>query len=132
MPDADAAKMNLPILVVDDEGGVRELIKDILESSGYCVSTAENGRQARQRAQSCNFGLIIIDLLMPEEEGIETIVALRRDKPELKILAISGSGGPYLRMARYLGANEGLIKPFSCSELVDKVEYLLAACPDPR
>ncbi len=122
---------DLPILVVDDEPDVRELLKDILESFGYSVITAENGRQARERACSSGLALMIIDLIMPEEEGIETIMTLHRDKPELKILAISGSSGPYLRVARYLGANESLTKPFNCNELVEKVEHLLAECPAP-
>ena len=114
------------ILVVDDEPDVRELVKDILESGGYRVATAENGRQARDYAQSQKFKLLIIDLIMPEEEGIETIVTMRQERPALRILAISGSSGPYLQVARFLGANESLIKPFSCSELLEKVELLLA------
>ena len=127
-------KTHQPILVVDDEPDVRELVKDILESYGYHVTTAENGLQARESVRCSQFVLMIIDLIMPEEEGIETIVALHRENPGLKILAISGSNGPYLRIARHLGAMDTLNKPFCCSELIEKVEHLLAGCvlPDAR
>lgn len=114
------------ILVVDDEADVRELVKDVLESNGYFVVTAENGRDAMRRLQTHPVDLVVIDLIMPEREGIETIQALRRDHPKLPILAISGSVGPYLEAARLLGANASLNKPFSVDRLADTVAGLVA------
>ena len=63
---------------------------------------------------------------MPEAEGIETLQSLRFNRPELKILVISGAfGGSFLRCARALGAHAALKKPFSCESLLDSVRHLL-------
>ncbi len=113
------------ILVVDDEPDVRELVKDILESGGYRVLTAANGREALACLGRSDVDLLITDLVMPEQEGIDTIRILRQQKPGLKILAISGSFGPYLEVARMLGAQGALRKPFCVDSLIEKVESLL-------
>ena len=73
--------------------------------------------------------LIITDLIMPEKEGIETITELRRDFPDVKIIAISGGGriAPevYLRMARSLGALRTFAKPIERKEIIETVQELL-------
>jgi DNA-binding response OmpR family regulator len=115
------------IMVVDDEPDIRELIRDVLESRGFDVITAIGGREAIASLGLCHVDLLIIDLVMPEQEGIETIGMACRLFPKLKILAISGSEALYLRMARMLGAQETLEKPFSVDVLITKVEDLLAS-----
>jgi CheY-like chemotaxis protein len=115
------------VLVVDDEPAVRDLVKEILESGGYEVLTACNGREAMKCLRRNLVDLVITDLLMPEQEGIETIRAIRRGQPGLKILAMSGSAAPHLNTARKLGAQDSIRKPFSLESLLAKVEQLLAA-----
>lgn len=115
------------ILVVDDEPAVRDLVKEILESGGYAVLTASNGREAMKCLRRNIVDLVITDLVMPEQEGIETIRAIRRGQPGLKILAMSGSAAPHLGTACKLGAQDSIQKPFTMESLLAKVESLLTA-----
>jgi DNA-binding response OmpR family regulator len=119
------------ILVADDEPDVRDLIREILQESGFEVVTASNGQQAMERLESLPIDLLIVDLVMPEQEGLETIRMLRKRRPEVKILAISGSGALYLRVARLLGAQTTLQKPFTVDALVEKVTALLDGAGSP-
>jgi DNA-binding response OmpR family regulator len=113
------------VLVTDDERDVRELIQEILEEAGCQVLTAGDGRQAIAYLAQRSVDLFIVDLVMPEQEGIETISAVRQRWPGLKVLAISGSGALYLRVARLMGAQGTLQKPFTVDALIDKVESML-------
>ncbi len=114
------------ILVVDDDPGVRDVIRSMLEASGYSVLLAENGREAMRLLKTERADLILTDLVMPEQEGIETIKALRREYPELKVIAMSGAfGGDYLRIAAYLGAHATLAKPIQMETLLRLVEETL-------
>jgi DNA-binding NtrC family response regulator len=110
------------ILIVDDDQSVCRLLAAILEDSGYTTAQAPNGREAMALLESRPFDLVITDLVMPEQEGIETIKLLRRDFPELKVIAMSGAfGGDYLRIAGYLGAHQTLQKPISVDALLRAV-----------
>jgi CheY-like chemotaxis protein len=110
------------ILVVDDELGIRKLVRNVLAGVGYHVLEAENGREAAQQLETSEVDLAIMDLAMPEQEGIETIRTLRQVRPELKIIAMSGVfAGPLLRAAELLGAQASLAKPFQPDELLDAV-----------
>jgi CheY-like chemotaxis protein len=116
------------ILIVDDDLSVRQLLTAILDDAGYSTAQAENGRDAISQIQNASFDLIITDLVMPEQEGIETIKLLRRDFPQIKVIAMSGAfGGDYLRIAGYLGAHNTLQKPVSVEALLQAVEDALAA-----
>ncbi len=115
------------VLVVDDDPGVRDVIRSMLEASGYSVLLAENGKEAMRLLKSERADLILTDLVMPEQEGIETIKALRREYPDLKVIAMSGAfGGDYLRIAAYLGAHATLAKPIQMETLLRLVEETLA------
>jgi CheY-like chemotaxis protein len=114
------------ILVVDDEPAVRELVREILEGGGYEVLTACNGREAMKVLRRNLVDLVITDLVMPEQEGIETIRAIHRGQPGLKILAMSGSAAPHLSTALKLGAHDSIQKPFSIEALLATVERLLS------
>lgn len=122
------------ILIVDDDAGVRQVLKNMLVAAGYTVTLANNGREAMERLQREGFDLIITDLVMPEQEGIETIKLLRRDYPEVKIIAISGAfGGDYLRIAGFLGAHRTLAKPVRMETVIRTVEEALNSDePPPR
>lgn len=110
------------ILVVDDDPKVRDVIGAMLESAGYEVSLAKNGRDAVNMVQERPFTAILTDLVMPEQEGIETIKHIREHYPGIKIIAMSGAfGGDYLRIASYLGAHSTLAKPINLQVLLDTV-----------
>lgn len=114
------------VLVVDDDPGVRDVIRSMLESSGYSVLVAENGREAMRLLKSVRADLILTDLVMPEQEGIETIKALRREYPGIRVIAMSGAfGGDYLRIAAYLGAHATLAKPIQMDKLLKLVSETL-------
>jgi len=114
------------ILVADDEAGVRNLLRAILEQGGYEVIEAEDGKQALKQARAGGVDLVITDLVMPEQEGIETIQVLHKELPGIGIIAISGkSEGQYLKMAEMLGADAALAKPFSAELLLARVAEVL-------
>ena len=78
------------ILVADDDAGVRHLIRYSLEQAGYSVSEVTNGAEAIRAVHTAPFDLVITDILMPETDGLETIMHLRKRMPGLKVIAISG------------------------------------------
>ncbi|WP_321476269.1 response regulator [uncultured Paludibaculum sp.] len=115
------------ILVVDDDAAVREVVASMLRTAGYTVSVAANGREALTSLQHEKFQVIITDLVMPEQEGIETIKLIRRDYPDVRVIAMSGAfGGDYLRIAGYLGAHGTLAKPLQLATVLKAVSDALA------
>jgi DNA-binding response OmpR family regulator len=118
------------ILVIDDEPEMRTILRQILEKAGYEVVDASNGREGLRRYSEKPADLVITDLVMPEKEGIETILDLKRKFSGVKIIAVSGGGqvGPrdYLKLAGELGALKTFAKPFSMGELLKAVQELLA------
>lgn len=119
------------ILVVDDEDLVRMTLRQMLEAHGHEVMEAANGRDGLALFASDPADLVVTDIIMPEQEGIETIVQLRRQNPRLKIIAISGGGRTknmdFLKIASHVGADAILSKPFSTRELLDTVRRCLQA-----
>lgn len=117
------------ILVIDDDNDVRAMIGQTLEHAGYTVVLACDGNEGIKSFRADPTDIIITDIIMPEKEGIETIIELRRDFPDVKIIAISGGGrggaGGYLSMAEKLGAQRSFAKPFSRVELLDAIKELL-------
>ena len=114
------------ILVVDDDEQIRSFVASLLEAEGYTVVQAANGREAQARCGETAFDLLITDLVMPEQEGLETIHAIRGRQPSLPIMAISGAfGGAYLELARKLGASAVLHKPFEPCHMLREVHQLV-------
>lgn len=117
------------ILLVDDDNGILKMGQMILQRAGHAVTTATNGNEALQRAAESQFDLVITDLIMPDKEGIEVIMALRKRMPGLKVIAMSGGGrlnlDDNLAMARTLGAAHTLAKPFTGQELLTAIEAVL-------
>ena len=113
------------ILVVDDDLPSRSIISGMLEDAGYEVSVAVNGNGAIALHRAKPFDLIVTDLLMPEKEGIETILELHAGDENLKIIAMSSGDYENLLLARHLGALQILVKPFSEQQLVDTVREVL-------
>ncbi len=123
------------ILIIDDEELVRATVSAMLEESGYEVLEAGDGKEAlrllrkaslREREEEGGMpGLVITDMNMPERDGTQIIVDLRRLHPELRIIAISGSGRDLLNMATTLGADRILQKPFELEQLLETVRAVL-------
>jgi len=119
---------NKRILVIDDDVNVRDSIRLVLEAQGYEVDVACDGDKGIQLFKSCPFDIAIIDLLMPNKEGIETIKDLKKEFSDLVILAISGGSSfaniDYLDLAKKMGATSTLQKPFTAFDLVDAVKQI--------
>jgi DNA-binding response OmpR family regulator len=117
------------ILVMDDEAPIRVMLRQILEAEGHTVVDAPDGYAGMHLFRDAPADLVITDIFMPYKEGIETIVELRKNFPQTKVLAISGGGQmgtlDFLPAARQLGAHEVLYKPFEPQELLETVKAML-------
>ena len=116
-------------LVIDDDVLVQQAMKMVLESEGYVIHIADNGRQALQEISDFEPDIVITDIVMPDMEGLELIRSIRKMNLSLPILAISGmgpqQGGVYLQQAEKLGANMVLAKPFKRDQLLGSIRQLL-------
>jgi DNA-binding response OmpR family regulator len=123
------------VLVIDDNEDVRTLIELALQAEGFHVSVAANGHDGMSLLRKQIFDIVVTDILMPEKDGIETIAELRRDFPDVKIIAISGAlsatGFDYLRVPIQLGAARILRKPFEIQELVSAIRELVSTIDNP-
>lgn len=119
------------VLLIDDEEGVRTVIREVLDRAGYEVEVAEDGAHGLKIFAANPTPVVITDLIMPQMDGLEMIGALRRAYPWVKIIAISGGGRrlsrDYLPAAQALGADRILYKPFEPSEIVETVRELMAS-----
>jgi len=125
----EGVKAMATILVVDDDRQICALLKQVLEEQGYTVESALNGTEGISRYRSHPADLIILDILMPEKEGLETILDLRREFPKVKIIAMSGGSERaklnLLDLARRLGAQYTVNKPFELQTITDLVKKAL-------
>lgn len=116
----------MKILIIDDQPGIRNLFRLWLEREGFEVFEAENGMEGVRIQKQHLMDLIICDLIMPVQEGIETIAQLKNEFPDLGIIAISGGGkmGPdsYLSAAQHLGAWQVFAKPVDMKLLIDAIK----------
>lgn len=112
----------MKILVIEDHAGMARTIEAILVAAGHEVVLAPNGRVGVSLVGDGGFSLIITDIMMPEQDGLETIRHLAAQRPDLRIIAISGSdangGLDYLPAARQFGAVATLRKPFQPLDLI--------------
>ena len=117
------------ILLVDDDDSVRKTLRIALTRMGHEVEDVANGSLAWANFQARPADLVIMDLIMPEKEGLETIRLFKRNGAETKILAISGGGRMEARdllvIAEQLGADKALAKPFTNEELAEALKILL-------
>ena len=118
------------ILVIDDDVDFRAMFSVALRQMGHDVVEAVEGVQGVGLFQTRDFDLVITDLIMPGQEGIETISMLVKLCPTVKIIAMSGGGRTSpesnLKMSKRLGAKAILAKPFSMDELRSTIETVLA------
>jgi CheY-like chemotaxis protein len=120
------------ILVIDDDKATRELIQRILAKAGHEVSLAGNGREGLERLIEVRPAIVITDVFMPDKDGVETIIALKKAHPGIKIIAMSGGGRvgnlDFLQLAERVGADKVLQKPIRMAALLEGVTQL--AAPD--
>ena len=121
------------ILIIEDERPIREMLRSFLESEGYDVMDAADGKIGSRICHSEHVDLVITDIFMPEKEGLELIRELKQDFPRLKMIAISGGGtmegiGPaarnFLAIAEKFGVDFTFEKPFEMEMLLSAVKEL--------
>ena len=115
------------ILVVDDNAGVRTSARALLEAAGFQVVEAESGAAALRVLRSEGADVVLTDIFMPDTDGIELIHALRRDSPDLPIVAMSGGGKDVLAVARSFGAAGIVEKPLTQRKLVGAIRRAIGA-----
>ncbi len=116
----------MKILIIDDDNRIRNLFRMWLERDGYDVFEAENGMEGMKIQRANPMDLIVCDLIMPVQEGIETITQIKNEFPDVGIIAISGGGkiGPdsYLSVAEHLGAWRVFTKPVDMRLMIETIK----------
>jgi DNA-binding NtrC family response regulator len=121
--------MDTLVLIIEDNPVVRESLELILRSAGIDAVTASNGQEGMNLFRLRWPRVVVTDIIMPAQDGIETILQIRREAPETKIIAISGGGSvgnsDFLEIAIKLGAHVALAKPFAPAAFIDAVRTCL-------
>ncbi|MGN7610600.1 response regulator [Magnetococcales bacterium HHB-1] len=115
------------ILVMDAASGVRKLLRSMLSDIGHEVIDAADGFTGMRYASIYEVDLVIVDVLLPGKDGIEVILELQEERPNLHVIAIAGGGrgldaGFLLQVALDFGASQTLAKPFSTREVLEVVD----------
>lgn len=117
------------ILIIDDEAPIRLLLRDALEREGHQVLDAADGSEGVRLFKENPSDLVVTDIVMPNKEGLETIMELKKESPNVKIVAMSGGGkiapDSYLQMAKGLGAVQSFSKPFGIKTFLSAVKEIL-------
>jgi two-component system phosphate regulon response regulator OmpR len=114
------------ILVVDDDQRLRELLRTFLSRNGFRVTVAADAREARERLTSMEFDLMVLDVMMPGESGLDLAAALRQQRKTIPILMLTAMGEPRDRIAGLeRGVDDYLPKPFEPRELLLRVASIL-------
>jgi DNA-binding NtrC family response regulator len=120
--------MNKKVLIVDDDEHIRSLFSMALRDSGCLVESAENGKKGLKKFRDFSPHVVILDIVMPEQEGVETMRALRKIDPTLPVIAVSGGSRiqaqKYLTIMEALGANHTFKKPVPLDQLIEAVRDL--------
>ena len=114
------------VLGIDDEDRIRCLIREVLEQDGYVVEEAGGGKEGLERYRAHQADVVIMDILMPDQDGLESMLALRREFPSSHVIAMTGGGDMigilnFLDVAKMLGASRTLQKPFDVNVLLKAV-----------
>jgi len=114
------------ILVADDDKNIRRLLKAVLETEHYTVSTADNGEQALTVLEHEHIDLVLLDIMMPQMDGYEFASVIRENRPELPILMITAKQLPEDRKKGFLaGTDDYMTKPIDEEELLLRIKALL-------
>jgi CheY-like chemotaxis protein len=119
------------ILIIDDDETIRSVFKRYLSGKGYEVFVAADGRQGLRSLEEQPVDLVITDIMMPETDGLEVVMAIRGKEIDIPVIAISGGMHAmpmdFLPMAKKFGAREVLYKPVELDDLLHAVEKVLAS-----
>ena len=113
------------ILIMEDDESIRLALRKTLLRAGHEVREAANGAEGALIYRKDPPDLIITDILMPDQDGVETLLDLRQTLPDVKIIVISGNAQEFLPIARDLGAHKTFAKPFQQAEILEAVSDLL-------
>ena len=116
------------ILVIDDEQSIRGLLREVLEKAGHRLIEASDGREGLLQYQKQPVDLVLMDLLMPDTDGLEATLQLTREYVDAKVIAMTGAQGDrnFLDVAKLFGARRTIAKPFDINALVQAVQEELA------
>ena len=121
--------MQHKILIVDDEEMIRSVLRTKMELEGYTVVEAEDGEKALRQLEKEEFDLVISDIMMPNSDGLELIIRMRKERPAIPVIAMSSPHNQlFLDSARALGGLgelQVIEKPFRLEEIARRVEVLL-------
>ncbi len=118
------------VLVVEDDQAIREGLRDALEYAGYEVFLAEDGQRALETALAADLDLILLDLILPQRDGLSILAEVRRLKPTLPVILVTARGAEDDRVEGLKGgADDYVVKPFSARELLARVEAVLRRSP---
>jgi len=124
------------ILIIEDDVVLRQALQSFFVKKGYTILIAPEGRTGLAVCNKTHIDIVITDIVMPEMEGLEIIITIRKKNPGIKIIAMSGGGqiGPedYLEMAKKLGADRVLTKPIDFKTIYDTVENLMSNSNSPQ
>lgn len=120
------------ILIIDDNDQIRVFLREVLEQAGYTVLEASDGREGLRQFRQTPTALVITDVLMPDGDGLEVTMALRRESPTVKIIVLTGVAeeGGFLKVATLLGAHRAMRKPVAITDLLRAVEQALQGGAD--
>jgi CheY-like chemotaxis protein len=126
-------KSGVRILIIDDDVNVRNVLVACLIFSGYQVVEASDGRSGIEQLRQHRISLVLTDVMMPDQDGFETILAIQKEFAGIPIVAMSGDGHSrtYLKISAHLGPGRVLMKPFEVAELVRTIADTLAAMDKP-
>lgn len=119
--------MGAHLLIVEDDAEMRDLLRKVLEKEGYRISLARDGREATATLSRKPFDLVVTDMLMPDDGGLELLRSIRQSLPTLPVIIITAFGdwGSYSR-ALELGAAGFISKPLRMAELITAIQTALA------
>lgn len=121
------------ILLIEDDAVLLRSLATQLTQAGSTVAVAPDGKVGLEKFKEFRPDLVITDIIMPEREGIETLMAIKAECPDAKVLAISGGGrvgaAEFLNLALRLGADAALAKPFRSADLIATAADLLEQAP---
>lgn len=116
-----ASFVDKKIIVIDDETGILETISEILSSYGFQVETAMNGKVALSKLMNGNYDLIISDIAMPQESGMDLVITFRKSGIETPVVLMSGHYDLSQKVMFSLGIADFIKKPFRPAELIEKI-----------
>lgn len=119
------------VLIVEDDPMLRRYLEEALRECGYDICSAANGEEASRYLQRNHVDAVLTDVLMPEQDGVRLVAALKRQQPHLPVVAMSGRGRvdlsiDSLTLVKALGADATLEKPFGFAELERTMAFVLA------